>query len=936
VTRSVFLSSTSRDLTEYRQVVIKAINGLDDYKCVAMEDFGARDWAADDFCRAKVAECDLFVGIVGHLYGSCPEGCAQSYTEREYDAAIAAERPRLMFIAPEDLPFPGNLRETDEKWQKQRAFRQRVSQARIRDTFSSPEDLARRVTQAIYNWEQEQAAQEHRPRAVRAEGVLPLPPTPYFAHPYPLPENWTGRQDEMDELDAWLEGDENPMCCLIAIGGMGKSSLAWAWLRRRVVARQEALGLSGIFQCSFYEGEIGFRRFLDDLCAYLDVSAEGDPVTALTRRLAEEHVLLVLDGFERLLCAYASVDAALLPERPAEELEPGERRCADLATARLLRALVADPACKTLITSRLVPQELDKLGGWQLMELPGLSPDDAVTYLRDCGIKGTRRELEDAAAVYAYHPLSLSKLVEVLHYDLEQPDDVRQAPRYDVALDLKARHDHILERAYETLPEDLARFLSQLAALRGKANMDVVRFLVGDWSEAQLSANLRRLEEDRWVTWDRTQGMLNFHPVVRRYAYERLGDKEGTHTQLRDYFAAVPQPEHVESLDDLAPVIELYHHTVRAGQYDEARRLFRDWLVDPLYYGFGAYGLIIELLRTLFPGGKPFAASGEVTLPLLSEGSAQTWTLNALATSYARSGQPGRAASLVEVFVEMHERGVEEPGPYTVEEWKRDLAIGLGNLADYHLKIGALAVAKENWQRSIALCREVRDKLWEAAGHQGLGRLVAYCGMYREADREFIKAERLVEDNRHNLGRVFEGRSLSSTLAGDTGSALEFANRAYKFQDREQYVWCVVHTEWLRGAALRARGELAQAEPHLDEALRRCRRINLVELEPDILLELARLRHDQAAPPSPSPSPLGEGESLSLAREALSIADRCGYRLVQADCHNFLAQLALEANNLEEARKHATTARERAECDGPPHRYEVAFQEAERLLGEIG
>jgi hypothetical protein len=79
----------------------------------------------------------------------------------------------------------------------------------------------------------------------------------------------------------------------------------------------------------------------------------------------------------------------------------------------------------------------------------------------------------------------------------------------------------------------------------------------------------------------------------------------------------------------------------------------------------------------------------------------------------------------------------------------------------------------------------------------------------------------------------------------------------------------------------------------------------------------------------------GTSEALFLAREALAIADRCGYRLVQADCHNFLARFALEAGNPDEAREHAETARERAWCDGPGHRYEVAFQEAERLLGEI-
>jgi tetratricopeptide (TPR) repeat protein len=96
-------------------------------------------------------------------------------------------------------------------------------------------------------------------------------------------------------------------------------------------------------------------------------------------------------------------------------------------------------------------------------------------------------------------------------------------------------------------------------------------------------------------------------------------------------------------------------------------------------------------------------------------------------------------------------------------------------------------------------------------------------------------------------------------------------------------------------------------------------------LEPDVLLSLARLRCDQEA----------HDEALSLAEEALAIADRCGYRLNQADAHVLLARLALDEGDPAQARRHAETARERARCDGPPHRYEVAFQKAERLLAEL-
>jgi hypothetical protein len=118
-----------------------------------MEDFGARDAMADEFCQEKVAECDVFVGIVGHCYGSSPEDSDKSYTEQEYNAAIATGKPRLMFLAPEDFALPMHLREPDEKWRKQQALRDRVNAECIRAPFTSPEALAWRIVQAIRNWE---------------------------------------------------------------------------------------------------------------------------------------------------------------------------------------------------------------------------------------------------------------------------------------------------------------------------------------------------------------------------------------------------------------------------------------------------------------------------------------------------------------------------------------------------------------------------------------------------------------------------------------------------------------------------------------------------------------------------------------------------------------------------------------------------------------
>lgn len=155
VVRRVFLSSTARDLGPHREAIFKAISGLDGFQCVRMEDFGARDWEADAFCRAKVGGCDVFLGLVGHLYGSSPEGGELSFTEREHDSAVEAGVPRLLFLASDDLPLPPSLREPDEKWQRQLRFRDRLRKERIVGFFDFPDRLATQVVAALRNLERE-------------------------------------------------------------------------------------------------------------------------------------------------------------------------------------------------------------------------------------------------------------------------------------------------------------------------------------------------------------------------------------------------------------------------------------------------------------------------------------------------------------------------------------------------------------------------------------------------------------------------------------------------------------------------------------------------------------------------------------------------------------------------------------------------------------
>jgi len=74
----------------------------------------------EDFDDRKVADCELFVIILGHLHGTCPDGSEKSYTELEYEAAVKYQKTCFLFLAPEDFPFPASLIESDEKRAKQR------------------------------------------------------------------------------------------------------------------------------------------------------------------------------------------------------------------------------------------------------------------------------------------------------------------------------------------------------------------------------------------------------------------------------------------------------------------------------------------------------------------------------------------------------------------------------------------------------------------------------------------------------------------------------------------------------------------------------------------------------------------------------------------------------------------------------------------------
>lgn len=734
-------------------------------------------------------------------------------------------------------------------------------------------------------------------------------------------------------LDEWLDDKKESLFIINAFGGFGKSALTWQWFNNNV---DKAKWQTAIWW-SFYEKESGFDSFLAEALTHLGMETKErsarQQVNDLLDAMQKTNILIVLDGFERLLRQYSRMDAALQDDEEDAEIDPSQRDCTSQTAEVFLRGLSdKNMISKVLMTSRLFPLALEgrdgKLQrGCREVNLKGFSSEDAVTYLHKEGIAATRAEIIEVCSKYDYHPLSLSLLVGLINEDHEHRGDIAAVKNLEIFEDVRARRHHVLERAYGSLAPERRDLLSKISCFRGSMEYAVLKKV---FSSSDLDKALLDLRKRGLLQYDNKEQRYDMHPVVRHYVYERLttAKRKSVHRSLVKYFDAVPKPEKVKTLEDLATVIELYHHTVRAGKLGEAVTLFRTHLHDPMYYLLGAYEIYSELLIDLFLNKKSsLLHSQEEYIP--------PWVLNSLANSYALSGYSRYAIPLFETFISIAEK----------VDSKSNIATGLGNVAFDYIRIGALEKAEHSLRKRINLCDEIKDEFQKAIGHQELGRTLLYRGVWQQAKQELDISLELSKKLRQieMQGISWEYYALRSLLiARDEASneqsfinnvreAINSARRAIEIADEDTkrgqpHPRDYIRTYWLLGSAHHMSTELTLAEENLSKALNLCRQINLVEMEADILLDIARLRYTQG----------DFKDAQEKASEALMITERSGYVLQGADVNLFLAQYALEQEkDKAKAKEYAETALELAYCDGPPYYYKVAYDEAVRMVEKL-
>ena len=170
---SVFVSSTFVDLQAYRSAVVDALHRLEAV-VKGMEYFGALPDTPKDECLRIVRSSRFYIGIFGMRYGSIDPESGKSLTQLEYEQAQKLCLPSLIYLLDEERQpvLPKHI-DFGESADKLRAFKGALRGNHVVSFFTTPEDLALRVSQDLPALIERSGQEVNRSELARVTSSLP-------------------------------------------------------------------------------------------------------------------------------------------------------------------------------------------------------------------------------------------------------------------------------------------------------------------------------------------------------------------------------------------------------------------------------------------------------------------------------------------------------------------------------------------------------------------------------------------------------------------------------------------------------------------------------------------------------------------------------------------------------------------------------------------
>ena len=854
--RRVYLSSTYQDLVDFRRKIDATLRQLN-YDVVGMESYVAADSRPVDQCLADVRASDVYVGIFAWRYGFIPPGYDRSITELEYQEAGKAGRDRLIFLLREDAAWRRDQIERGPGEQQIEHLRNQLKLDHMVGFFSTPDELATEVATAITRLAERRIdAQVAQLRAEqsRADRERPRAEQRVVNSPPVAVSRFRDRQTERRSLLDFLSESSIRLVSVVGRAGMGKSALACCVLtsleaeRSRSSWAHQPSGADGILYLSARSTGLSLERLYADIRQMLPADEAGSLGEAWASQDATlpQKVETLLDamGDRRFLILLDAVEMVLTDD--GNIVEDGLRTFVETCLRRS-----AAPAL--VLTSRadfLAPPET--LGCVRTVRLfQGLGPDDAVALLRDLDPQGELglqdaqpAELERAAELTGGIPRALELLAGILQRD---PAATLRRLLEDERAFGSQTVESLVAEGYRRLGESERRVMEALAVLEQPAAATAVSYLLHPWFPGiDVAGCLQRLVRGYFVTGNRRTGEFVLQPLDREHAYSRIPDtsdvadaaaprysRQDLELRTADFYASIRKAsEQWLSIDDLAPQLAEFQHSVRGGDNDRALEVLQS--IDHDYLSlWGHYTRLIELRSSVLdaPARPQLRAANLAGLAICHQVFGQYETAVGYyqqAIALAReAGDRGMEARYVGDLGRVYRNLGEIDNAASCSQQALDYAVKAGDrrgegvwsdkLGLAYWNLGRLDEAAEFGMRAVAIAREVGDRRTEAAALSNLALVYQTQGQDALAESAMATSLAIIRQIHDGRGEtILLGRmGMAALAAGDPTRAQELHEQALSIAlalgERREQSYQLIGL----GNALGMRGDLQHAEERL-------------------------------------------------------------------------------------------------------------------------
>ncbi|WP_052050739.1 tetratricopeptide repeat protein [Leptolyngbya sp. KIOST-1] len=626
----------------------------------------------------------------------------------------------------------------------------------------------------------------------------------------PLPElrYFQGRQEQLGQLNTWLQEGTTAIIGVRGEGGIGKSTLVGK-------AFADCPGFASKFWADVRTGtnlSALARR------ALLELDVPIDQVQAIEDKDLPQRLLRHLQ-MGRYLLAIDNMESLLTPE--------GEWQGGYADFLRDFQQLGSQSVL--LLASREYPA---KYFGWRQSEWllldEGLSPEEGAALLGALGVENDPAALVPLAQRLQGNPLALTLVAGWLCNEyrpgnrwvshLEQFDNLFQL-RGDRPYETDISAEDVLVWSLERLPEPLRHLLNQASVFQNEFTAEMAAALVLE--QPVTDADLRDLDR-RSLLQELSQpsaaGHLQFRlqPRIREFVQRQAGDLTTAHERAIAYFWSHRRQEFGpnDTQDAAKEYLETFYHQVQLGRFNDAAivvgkcdiffslrgyyatladlygQLYRQWRptqaenltfaavcgnLGIVYNSRGQYQQAIECHQ------RSLAIKREMSVQeafLLESRHGEANSLSNLGNVYHSLGEYHQAIKYHQQSLAiMREIGVRKAFP---QESRRGEASSLGNLGNVYQSLGQYQQALEYQQQSLTIAREIGDRQGEADSLGSLGNVYDSLGQDQQTikyHQQWLAIAREIGDRKGeanslgSLGNVY--RSL-----GQSQQAIQYLQQA--------------------------------------------------------------------------------------------------------------------------------------------------------------